>query len=158
MNMQLQAQTVLTSKQIVEALRERHPASEWFFFAELRLGTGFARDAEQRLDAWAMHAWPSSQFRRVAYEVKVSRSDYQRELKNPRKRRPALLMSNEFYFAVPSGLINIAELPPEAGLIEVNADGSCHTTLAAPWRDALPPTWLFLAAIVRRALKEGGTA
>ncbi len=81
-----------TAEDIVAALRRYHAGDSWAFFAELRVGTGYDRavDAEQRLDAWAMALWPSERYQRIAYEVKVSRSDFLAELQKPRKRRRAL--------------------------------------------------------------------
>lgn len=140
------------SQDILDALRALHPAEQWAFFRELRIGTGYGKDSDQRLDAWAIHFFPSEHCKRVAYEVKVSRSDFRREVRAPLKRRWALLLSNEFYFAAPAGLIKPDELPPEAGLVELDApDGRVRRVVAAPWRDTPPPTYRFLAGICRRA-------
>lgn len=152
------AQTSLTAKDIVKALRYLHPQrphGEWIFFEELRIGTGYGPDAEQRLDAWAMHTWPSTGLERVAYEVKISRSDFLAEIRNPRKRRYGLLFSNRFYFAAPEGLIAVSELPVEAGLVEISTGGYyASVTVPAPWRDTPPPSWRFMASVLRRAAEE----
>lgn len=140
----------LDSKAIVQALRSRHLGDSWAFFRELRVGTGYGSGAEQRIDAWAMNLWPSSGLERVAYEVKISRGDFLTELRKPQKRRFALLYSNYFYFAAPEGLIPAAEVPPEAGLIEIGLDGKPNVKVAAIRRDTPLPSWRFMAAIVRR--------
>jgi hypothetical protein len=132
--------------------------SDWVHFDEVRIGTGFGKDAEQRIDFWAMHTLPSQRLRRVAFEVKVSRSDFLAELKQPRKRAVALLWSNEFYFAAPAGLIADAELPPEAGLVEYRRDEfgpRLHPKVDAPWRDTPPASWRFLASLLRRSIGAG---
>ncbi len=144
---------MLTASDIIVALHKHYSYGDWLAFAELRVGTGFGKDAEQRLDFWAIESIPSKRFRRVAYEVKVSRSDFLNELKKPLKRRRALLLSNEFYFITPPGLVRDGELPVEAGLAEVDEHG-IHIKHGAPWRDTSPPTWQFLAAIVRRAKRD----
>jgi hypothetical protein len=46
----------------------------------------------------------------VGYEVKVSRSDLRQELLNPRKRLLNVEWCNEFWLAVPKGLLTAAEL------------------------------------------------
>ena len=52
-------------------------------------------------------------------EIKVSRADFLAEIKRkPLKRRAGLRLSNESYFVAPKGIIEIDELPPEAGLLE----------------------------------------
>ena len=110
----------ITAADIIEMLKKKYSANrdEWVFFSEMRCGTGYKKDAERRIDFWALNCWKGHQ--RIAYEIKVSRQDFLKELKDPKKRRMALLFSNEFYFIAPKGLIKVEELPPECGLIEVS--------------------------------------
>jgi hypothetical protein len=148
-------QQKVDSRFIIERLCDHYAANRargdrYVCFPELRTGTGYTAGNTQGIDLWAMDLWPSGDLRRISFEVKVSRGDFLRELKDPRKRKLALLWSNEFLFATPVGLINIAELPPEAGLVEVREDGSLLWKVAAPWRDTPPPSWRFLASVARR--------
>lgn len=149
------------TKAIIKALRRRHPEKEWAFFEELKAGTGWSNarwgvegkvegNPEQRFDAWAINLYPSKQFLRIAYEIKVSRSDFLREIKHPEKRTQALQLSNQFYFVAPVGLIKPSELPPEAGLIEVKDEWESRMKVRAPMREAEGPTWQFFASIARR--------
>lgn len=119
-------------------------------FFELRIGTGRTQGAEQRIDAFALHPYPSLGHHRTAYEIKVSRSDFLRELKKPNKRRAALRFSNEFYFIAPPAIIHRSEVPLECGLIEVGTDGIGAVVVPAPCRDSMPPTWGFIASIIGR--------
>ncbi len=89
----------MIAETIVALLRAKH--STEIFVEELRAGSGYGGDSESRMDAWAMHPYPSKQNCRVAYEVKVSRSDFLRDIKQPLKHRAALTFSNEFYFVAP---------------------------------------------------------
>lgn len=114
------------------------------------MGTGYSDGADQRLDAWIMDLYPSHQLERIAIEIKVSRGDFFNELKKPKKRLKALRYSNKFYFAAPEGLIKPTELPPEAGLLEVKEGGSVWEIWPAPYRETFPPTWQFMAAVMRR--------
>lgn len=125
-----------------------YPSMYWLFVCELRTSTGFTRDM-QRIDALAIHLWPSAQYKREAYEVKLTRSDFLREIKQPQKRKLALLYSNTFYFLAPQGLIKPAELPVECGLREVRPDGIVETTVWAPHRDGHAPTWGFMLSVLR---------
>jgi hypothetical protein len=143
----------MQAAEIIKALEAIHDPSQWGFFDELRIGTGYTKDSEQRLDAWAIHYYPSKRNVVRAFEVKISRSDFLSEMKKPLKRRPGLRLSNEFYFVAPQGLLKIEEIPPECGLMEVKEDGSIITKISAPYRDTFPPTWLFMAAIARRVDK-----
>lgn len=144
-----------TADQVLDVLeRTRHAGDEWLFLRELRLGTGYSRDnCDQRMDAWVMHFWPSKSNISIAYEVKVTRSDFRHEIRKPAKRKHALLWSNRFSFVAPSGVIPHAEVPPECGLIEVSGSpdsAKLHTAIAAPVRDCMWPTWLFFASVCRR--------
>lgn len=151
--------------------------SEWLFLRELRVGTGRRNGALQRVDAWALNTLPHMAMKRVCYEVKVSRSDFLCELKNPLKRRVGMRYSNEFYFATPAGLCDIHEIPSECGLIEA---GRCTpeqwrswfhrqagffaydaasglyamVVVHAPWRDTPGPTWQLLASMLRHQKRE----
>ena len=66
------------------------------------------------IDLLAVAAWasvrPYPRYGRIGYEVKVSRSDYKRELARPSKRAAAVAFCHEFYFAVPHGLLKPAEI------------------------------------------------
>lgn len=140
-----------------EAIRRRH--SNWkkeiegILIFELPTGTGFAHGEPNRIDAFFMSVFPSEGLKRVAYEIKSSRADFRREIKEPRKRRAALRVSNEFYFVAPIGIIPVAEVPLECGLIEVYDDGGITITVKAPYRDSMPSSWHFFAAFARRLLK-----
>ena len=85
----------LSSADLVERLRRRHEGDEWAFFAELRGGTGFIRDS--RLDGLAMNLWPSRGLEVHGFEVKVSRGDWLRELKNPAKAEVLLRFCDRFW-------------------------------------------------------------
>lgn len=129
----------------------------WAFFPELRVGTGYGKDHEQRIDAWAINLYPSSGLNRISYEIKTSRADFLTEIKNPFKRRAAMRLSNEFYFVAPVGLITPEEVPEGAGLMEVRkmaAGWFTHVIVPAPFRESIMPTWKFVAALARRVARE----
>ena len=141
---------MLKTPEVMHRLKMSHDPQKWAFFEELRIGTGFGKDSEQRLDAWAIHYHPSKRNVSICYEVKVSKSDFKKEITTPIKRRAGLRLSNEFYFVTPKGLCKIEDIPLECGLIEVDDKGVMETIIAAPFRDVHPPTWLFVASISRR--------
>lgn len=151
--------------------------AEWIFLRELRAGTGWRNGAAQRLDAFALNTLPHTGMKRVCYEVKVSRSDFLSELKNPLKRRVGMRYSNEFYFLTPPGLLNPIEVQPECGVVEAghaepsewkellrrqagffhyDADSKafCLITIPAPWRDTPGPSWQLVAAMLRNQRRE----
>lgn len=95
----------VTADDVRDALRKRHPAVDgpmvgpWTTLVEYK-----------GIDLLAVAAWSSLGFRRVGYEVKISRGDLRRELLKPRKRASAVGWCHEFYFALPAGLMTPEEM------------------------------------------------
>jgi hypothetical protein len=156
---------------VVQCCLHARPA-EWIFLRELRVGTGFRNGAAQRLDAFALNCFAHASMRRACYEVKICRTDFLSEIKQPLKRRIGLRYSNEFYFATPAGLMSPSEIPIECGLVEVGLftpedrqsaftptgefvhfdpthNAYCRITVPAPWRETPGPTWQFVAGMLR---------
>jgi len=154
----------ITSSDIEKSLIERHKNREpwrqadWALLRELRSGTGYA-DNKNFIDYWAIHCYPSHGFVRIAYEIKVKRRDFRREIKNPQKRQFGLDMSNLFYFVAPAGMLDVEEIPEECGLMEVSRDqlGHLHNRIVkkAPHREPSgTPGWSFIASLCRRLNKQ----
>lgn len=135
---------------LLALLRERHSGPEWAFFEEMPAATGFS---PQRLDAWAMNVWKSKQFRMIAYEVKVTRADFKRELDSPAKREKAEALATDCWFVVPHGLVQPSEVPEGWGLLcATKGEGGGLRQVKFPTQrplPILPPS--FIAALARRA-------
>lgn len=145
----------MTASYVIQQLLTRHPEAEWVTVRELRMGTGW-RDkrhpdinVEQRIDLWCLNCWPSKDHLKVAYEVKVSRQDFKREIDNPEKREAYRMVCDQFYFATPAGLVTPKEVPPDAGLVEVHSDGLVQETIGAPFEKSIDPTWNFVSSVAR---------
>ena len=113
----------MTAAQVRDALRRRHPATarmgsriipgpwttltEWMGVDLLAIcATGYPQSGASR----------SVRHPKIGYEVKVSRSDLRIELLHPGKRARAVAFCNEFYLAVPKGLLRPEEIafePPD---------------------------------------------
>lgn len=139
---------------LLRSLDALHPPDKWAGFPELRIGGGYGKDSEQRIDYWAIHYHPSKQNKVVAYEIKASRSDFMHEIKKPKKRRAALRLSNEYYFVCPKDMVKIEEIPVECGLMDVDENGSVRTIIKAPFRNTIPPTFNFMSSFCRRLDKD----
>lgn len=137
----------MDSSFILKRLMNRH--SRCLCFPELRMGTGCRADADRAIDLFVMEDIPSKLFKRTAYEIKVSASDFSRELSDPTKRRAAVRFANEFYFATPTGLIDKKRIPIECGLIEISEQGYANVVVGAPWHDNAP-NWGLVASLARR--------
>lgn len=152
-----------SADKIDKALARRHPSGPWLCFRELRLGSGYRGISGSRLDFYALATAPSAGCRAVAYEIKVSRSDFLRDVKAPLKQKGARLYSNEFYYATPRGLVKPEEIPDWAGLIECWSDTwqpyshlppvdrfESQIVVPAPHREKARPSWPLLVAFLRR--------
>jgi hypothetical protein len=109
------------TRQIIEFLKIRHPSPEWANFVEFRAGTGY--ESKGQFDFMTFHTWPSKGFRRIIYEIKVSRGDFTKELNNLEKRLPAEQLAHECWFATPAGLVKPDEVPEGWGLVEQIKNG-----------------------------------
>lgn len=124
----------LTEAIVLGLLREKHAqagnggSGTHAFLTHVRNAGGF--EANRTIDAVAIDLWPSRGFVIDGFEVKVSRSDWQRELAKPEKAEDALKVVDRFTLVAPRGCCHDGELPPDWGLIEVLGDGST----AKPWK------------------------
>lgn len=107
----------MTADDVKRALRTRHPAAQKIG-SKVVPGVWTCVEEWSEIDLLAISAYkrpPSgasskSEYPRVGYEVKISRSDLRRELLAPGKRLPYHALCNELYLAVPEGLLTDAEL------------------------------------------------
>lgn len=137
----------ITEAKILGMLEEKHSGSECMFFKLLRTATGF--DDARTMDAFVFYIYKTHDRKKIAYEVKISKSDFMREINHPDKRRDAMLFSNQYYFVAPKGMIAPRELPEGTGLMEVSKS-AIRTRSAAPWRKTQPlPDW-FVASLLHR--------
>jgi hypothetical protein len=102
------------------------------------------------MDLWAMKkSW--SQPNTIAFEIKVSRSDFLKDSKWP----GYLPFCNEFYFVCPYGLIQNAEVPADAGLVMTSKHGTnLYTKKKAPWRNIQVPEELYRYLLMWRTRIE----
>lgn len=131
------------------ALRARFVAPEWAIFFEVGDGTG--SNQRRWADSVAMNMWPSRGLEIHGFEIKVSRSDWLRELKDPAKSAKVQQYCDRWWIITPKGIIKPGELPPTWGHYEVSEAGVIRQVVAAPQLEAVPVTRPFVAAMLRRA-------
>lgn len=130
------------------ALRERFPPNSHALMFEVGNGTGSA--TRRHADAVAMGLWPSRGLEIEGVEIKVSRSDWKRELADHAKADAIQRYCDRWWIAAPKGLIPPAELPVTWGLLEFDG-ASLRQKVPAPKLEAAPPDRTFIAAMLRRA-------
>lgn len=142
----------LTADDLWELLKTRYSGDEWVIVSEVRNRAGY--DANRTVDAVAMNMWPSRGLRLHGFEIKVSRSDWLRELKEPAKA-DAFSGLVDFWWLVVSdpAIVREGELPDGWGLLVPKGPGLGVETQAMK-RKGVDVTRGFLAAMLRRADRE----
>jgi len=138
----------VTSSEICAALRKHFQAPAYRVFFEVGNDTG-AR-VRRHADAVAIGIWPSTGHLIHGLEVKVSRSDFLSEMKNPEKSQPVYKHCHRWSLVAPAGMIESKELPPTWGLITYK-DGSFRNAVKPQALDPEEISPGFMAALVRRA-------
>lgn len=124
----------------------------WITIREVRCGTGFKYQSQRSFDFIAISSLNGNAV--VGYEVKASRADFLKDLKNPEKQKALRCFANLFYYVAPAGIIKTDELPPWAGLKELRLDEDKQEFYLSepqtpPYMANLSPTWGFVAECIR---------
>jgi hypothetical protein len=101
------------AKAICDALAVRYQWPEWFFARELTL-------EGRRIDALAARIWGGGRlgYRVLAFEVKIARGDWLRELQDLEKQRAAMAAVDQFYVVAGKEVVQATELPAGWGWLE----------------------------------------
>lgn len=142
----------MTEVQVIEALLDRYSVrhgngQRYAVASQVRSKAGF--DARRTADFVAMDLWPSKGLALHGHEIKVSRSDWLRELKEPEKSAEFTPYMNTWWVVVSGArIVRDGELPEDWGLMVMRA-GLLTVVKKAPRRDALPLPPTRLAALLR---------
>lgn len=168
-----------TEALVLDALQRRYSATSqgvtdarFAFATHVRSGAGFGDNYSVRTaDAVAMDLWPSKGLELHGHEVKVSRSDWLTELKDPTKCEGVKRYMHRWWLVVPSiSIVKREELPAGWGLMvlshrKVSAWNPTerrfnHSTVwlprvvvQAPKLDPIPVGRSFMAALLRATAK-----
>lgn len=125
------------------------------FITQLRSTTGYSSQI-RTADAMAMGLWPSSGLTLIGFELKVSRSDWLHELKQPEKAEEIKQFCDEWYLVVPDeSIIKDGELPEDWGLMTATGRGhAIKVKKKAPKLQPIDVDRAFLAAIFRNITEK----
>lgn len=138
-----------TEAELLQLLDRKHAkqgnggSGEYAFLTHVRNDGGFS--ATRTFDGVAVSLWPSRGYAIDVFEVKVSRSDWMRELKDPAKSEAAWEIGDRFWICATAGVVDPAELPHGWGLIEAYGaklgdrgltGRRLRTTVQAQWHGA----------------------
>lgn len=147
-----EAEVKHTEASVIDALQRRYGAvwgngQRYACAAQVRSHAGF--DVRRTADFVAMDLWPSSGLTLHGHEVKVSRSDWLRELKAPEKAAEFIPYMNCWWIvASDPRIVRPGELPDDWGLMVMRGI-EVSVKKRAPKRDAKPMPPSRLAALLR---------
>jgi hypothetical protein len=142
-------QTRITERTLLDALAGKFAAPAYAMLEHVPNSTG---RVDRTIDAVTMGLWGSRGHDFDGYEIKVSRSDWLRELKRPEKADGWRF--DHFWLVTPLDLVKIEEVPTAWGLLEYRpTSGRFAITKPAPALNPKPITRHMLAAIMRKVHK-----
>ncbi len=141
--------TKLNTEQVIGELGKLFCSPAYAMLTQVRNGTGYSREA-RTADAMFMSLWPSRGIYLAGIEVKVSRTDWLKELKDPKKAEDLAKYCDYWYLAVgDTDIVKEGELPATWGLMAPTSKGGMKIVKEATKLSAEPIDRLFLAAIMR---------
>jgi hypothetical protein len=147
-----------TSSDLIELLRSKYKVytvangnAPTILLEQVANATGFS--AGRWIDAAVFEMWPSKGLTRRAFEVKISRNDFLRELKQPEKYQWCRQYFHEFWYVAPKDVIKVEELPEGAGWLYPAGSRLITARQASHSRKADLSDEL-LASFLRSAAKE----
>lgn len=139
----------LSANALLARLRIRYPSNAYAFMTEVPNGTG--ANTSRHADALAMSLWPSRGLDLYGFELKSSRSDWEKELNNPAKADAIARYCDYWYLVVGrEDIVRTGELPKTWGLIVPSGD-KLKVVTEASRLEAQPIGRKFLAALFRAA-------
>lgn len=140
----------MTEYEMLTALRTRYCSREFALIPQVRNSTGFA-SRTRTADAIAVSLWPSKGIHVEGFEFKSSRSDWLKELKDSAKSEEIGRFCKFWHvLAADASIVQYDEIPELWGLLVIE-DGKIKVVKKAPARDAEPPSWRFVAAVLKSA-------
>ena len=139
----------ITASDIEDMLFNRFCPPAWALIPQVRSATGYITQV-RTADALAMGLWPSRGLELHGFEIKIYRSDWLNELRNPAKAEEIAGYCDFWLLVAPKDLIKVEELPTPWGLMIPHGKTTKIVKQAEKLKSS-PPDKLFLAAILRRA-------
>lgn len=115
---------IWTAGDLEGLLWARYKEPEFAFLTQVRNGTGFSRQTIRTADAIALSLYPSRGIDLHGFEIKISRSDFRNELKNPAKAEDIAKFCNFWWIVSPGvDITPVDEVPSAWGLLVADKSG-----------------------------------
>lgn len=136
-----------TADQVRAQLQDRYQQPEYALLFEVRNGTG--SHGNRSADALAMDMYPSRGLAMHGFEIKVSRGDYLKELKDGSKAEAIAQYCDHWWLVAPGDVVK-DDLPIGWGWLKPTANG-LRVCSQAPKQETVPIPRSFLASMLRSA-------
>jgi hypothetical protein len=137
----------MNASDLYEMIECRYQPPGWAVLPGVASATGTGM--QRRCDAIAMSLWPSRGLELHGFEIKVSRSDFLRELKDPDKAEKIARYCDRWWLVTDDEtIVQNGELPPAWGLL-VRHGKSLRLKKEAPKLEPIEISRRFLAAVLR---------
>ena len=141
----------MRAEDVRDLLRKRYPSQAWALLWEVGDATGSRHS--RWADALAMGLWPSHGLNLHGFEIKVSRSDWLRELKDPSKSEAIAQYCDHWWLVTADDVMaKKDEIPPNWGWLAPKR-GALRVMVPAKPLQPKPLGREFLAALLRSAVK-----
>lgn len=140
----------MTSDEVLALLRAKYCPPHAVLLAEVANGTG--SHARRHADAVAMGCWPSTGMELEGFEIKVARSDWLRELKEPAKHAAVAEYCDRWWIVCPPDVLVPDEVPKGWGVL-IAKEGGLRAARPAPLLEAKPLTRTFVASLLRNSVE-----
>lgn len=143
----------MTEAEVLAAVKTKFSAGEWAVFTHVRERTGYSDRGLRTADAVAVGVWPSTGQEVLGFEVKTSRADWLRELRDPAKAEGVYRYCDRWWLVTPEKCVSAGELPEGWGHMVVVPRG-LRVVVPAQELKPLPVTRGFLASLCRKAIEH----
>lgn len=124
----------MTTEELLNKLSKKYPSPAYAFLRQVRNQTGYGYKAGtiRTADAMALGLWKSRGYYLHGFELKISRSDWLHELKEPAKAEAIAEYCDMFSLVISDiKIIDVSEVPKTWGIM-VAQNGSVKTFREAP--------------------------
>lgn len=131
---------------------EGNTSSKYIGLTQVRASTGYSDPSTA--DVMVLGSWPSSDSELQGFEVKISRSDWMNEVKNPSKCQPTKRYCDRWWLVIADkSFVKEGELPDDWGMMAVSGE-KLEVVKPAPKLSPEPLTTRFVASLIRSSDKE----
>lgn len=143
----------MTEREIFQCLKSKYGGDDYALLPQVRSTTGAGR--ARTADALAVGLWPSRGIHVHGFEFKDSRRDWLSELKKPAKADEIAVMCHYWHVVFSAETCyKIDEVPAPWGVLVCHGEKVSEIRKATINSEPKAPSWVFLAAVLRRAAAE----